>query len=71
LEAFMCRNRLSPFQAKLLTNRCRNLVWHGETLTEADALQLLAALEDALSDRETRLRRRWAKRWSRLRIDLQ
>lgn len=61
----MCRYRVSFSQSKLLALRCRNLVWHEHALSESDTLQLLNALEDMIYDRESRRRRRWAKKWNR------
>lgn len=61
----MCRNRLSLFQAKQIAQRCANLIWHEQQLSESDIAQLVHALEDMISDRERRMRRRWIKRWNR------
>lgn len=61
----MCRYRVSFNQAQGLVQRCRNLVWHDQVLSESDALQLLNALEDMVTDRRRRLRRRWMKQWNR------
>jgi hypothetical protein len=61
----MCRYRVSLFQAKQLAQRCQNLLWHEQPLSESDVQQLVNALSDMVSDRETRLHRRWIKQWNR------
>ena len=61
----MCRLKVSLSQARQLVQRCRNLTWHDQALSESDALQLLNALEDMVTDRERRMRRRWVKQWNR------
>jgi hypothetical protein len=62
----MCRYRVSLWQAEQLAVRCRNLVWNERDLTQSDAIQLLDALEDIVSDIRQTKRRRWVKRWNRI-----